>query len=1707
MVELPGYHTAELIGKNTVTAYYRLVHRETGKSVMCITTRDEYPGTEAGIAYRREFEVLQILDGHGAVEPIDLEFVGNRPMLLVEYFGGQLLSGLLTPAMTLGKPVRPVRELGITTLLRIATGIATSLKLIHCKQIVHNAVCPSHILINTDTMEVRLTGFQTCFVMNEHNRRFAPAGWLKDVLPYISPEQTGRLNHGQNHRTDFYSLGAALYELFTGQQPFAAAADELELIHSHIAGNPTAVSIVEPLIPWMLSDIVRKCMHKTPEDRYNSAFGIEADFRTCLEQMLQTGVISSFVPAYRDAPRELYIPKKMYGRELEEHRLLAIKNEVARNASQFVLVSGPTGMGKTTFVQESLRAHSSTGLFISGKFDPYQSDIPYSAWIQAIEDLIRQLLTGSNRQMEFWKLRIQQEIGEYTGLLLDLIPQLELLIGPQPDIHPIPSPGAHTRLQFVLHSFIHVFANAGQPLIVFIDDLQWADEASLQLLVHLMHNGQSRHLLLIGSCREDELYSGHPLRQMEAMWDSRNAAIAHIHLAPLTEADLLLLLTDALRFAEGDFKELAALLAQKTSGLPLFIQPFLQHAFAGNLITFLDQTGSWHWDLAQISALEAPKLAIGYALGKPKSMPSSAIELLIWAAFLGQSFEPASLSLVTGRTMTEVLTALQSGVAEGLLEIESPVEGELLSYAFRHDRIRQDLYLLVPEAKLADYHWKIGKMLSERLLDYPVKETQLFEAVNHLNLGFDSNEHADEKLELAELNYRAGRKAKQATAYEAALRYYRLAASLLQDNGWETCFELTFQVFKEQAECEFLCNHTRTALELFDMVLSRALTDLDKVHIYIIMIQLELNRQNNERLHLLCKRALQLCGIRQASQQNSFTVARQWLRVMWKLRGGGVDTMRKLPPMSDPHRLAAMSILVSMSHASFVLNKQEWVATMLTIMELTLDYGMAPESSIGFVGMALIHTLKNRQYHESYKWGKLSMEVSAAYPKFRAITSVSFSICYDSWRRYEPELIEEFIQDAEKTRLESGNVWYANQNIMIISGISLLFSKPLDEAYRRLIKGIDHISGKQNWVQLKYSAVLASLFAKLAGETQLDNPFAGIDIRDEAFPMGDNGQHDANLQEGQCLYIYLISYMFGQFKEAYEYSAKAELLYEARDKSVQECSAHSIYYFLSMAALYPTSTRTEQKKYMKTMRRLRLAMKRYASICPENYRHKYLLMSAEYARIKQQYPLAGKLYEQACDDAFKNGFTHNRAVTAECAVRFYMSRNQLHMAAAYVTQAHQDYLQWGAKAKAADLAARYRHLLITDSASLAHGIDYQSVMRSAQTISGEMVMSRLLDKLMRIMLQNAGAEKGALIFDNEGILEIEAYGTSGDVVLERIPLEQTNEVATAIVAYTARTLKEIVLQDAAAEGIFTQIPYVQQQKLKSVMCLPIMKNAQLICILYLENNLSAGVFTPERIDVLKLLCSQCAISIDNARLYANIERLNDSLEEQVRERTSTLERSMRETAEALAEVSIQSERNRIAAEVHDIVGHTLTSTILQIEAGKRQLLKDKEGALRSMQGAQDLIRHGLSETRRSVHMLKEGAAFDLTRALHKLIRDTEQHTGITVKTDIVPLPRLSAAHNHVIYHALQEGLTNGIRHGSANSFHLVLNYDGKFLFFRLEDYGSGAVQYTQGFGLTAMRQRVEELDGQLHIDLTPGRGGLLRIVLPYRIPQEVSMLE
>jgi predicted ATPase len=882
-----------------------------------------------------QYSLRTKLDPAWAVLPLALLRDEGRTVLVLDDPGGEPLNRLLE------------RQLDLTRFLRIAIGLSAALGGLHEHGIIHKDIKPANVMVDPTSGQVWLTGFGIASDLPRERQAPEPPETIAGTLAYMAPEQTGRMNRSIDSRSDLYSLGVTLYEMLAGVLPFTAA-DPIEWVHCHIARQPRPPAERRKEVPESLSAIVLKLLTKSPEERYQTAAGLEADFRRCLADWESLGRIEPFLLGTHDASDRLLIPEKLYGRDRESQALLeAFDRVVAHGAPDLVLVSGYSGIGKSSVVNELHKGIVlPRGIFISGKFDQYKRDIPYATFAQAFETLVRQILSKNEAEIERWRDAIRDAVGLNGQLVVNLIPELELIIGKQAPVPEVPHQEAQNRFQAVFRAFLGVFARKEHPLALFLDDLQWLDAATLELLEHLLTHSDVRHFLLIGAYRDNEVNASHPLM---LRLDSIRKAKVNVHdiaLAPLSLDDLGQLIADSLHQESTRIEPLARLVHEKTAGNPFFAIQFLTALAEERLLEFDLRERAWRWDVNRIRARRITENVVDLLIGKLTRLPDITRETLKQIASLGNSAETTVLTMVRGGPENELHSDLRAALREGLVVRLGD------SYGFVHDAIQEAAYSLIPEAMRAEVHLQIGRLLMARMSADELAEN-VFDVVNQLNRGAALIYELNEKHCVAELKLRAGRKAKASTAYAAACTYLSAGMALVNRKDWEARYGLVFSLWLLRAECEFLCGNFEEAASLISELMERAASKTDKAAAYRLRIDLHNMKSAYQEAVASALECLRLFGVEMPEHPTWEQVHDEYEKVWRNLGARSIESLIDLPPMTDPEIQAATRVLSGLRVAFFTDENLFLLSTCL-IVNLSLKYGTIDASAHGYATLGNI---------------------------------------------------------------------------------------------------------------------------------------------------------------------------------------------------------------------------------------------------------------------------------------------------------------------------------------------------------------------------------------------------------------------------------------------------------------------------------------------------------------------------------------------------------------------------------------------------------------------------------------------------------------------------------------------------------------------------------------------------------------------------------
>jgi PAS domain S-box-containing protein len=1467
-MEFSGY-TLEMLREGGEFALYRGRKHDDPVSVLVLAPVADRPAPVSLHRLDHELALAADLDPAWAVRPLALARHEGRTVLLLEDPGGEPLDRLLAPSLDL------------TRCLRLALGLATALGQLHRRGLLHKDLQPANVIVDA-LGSVRLTGFGIASRLPRERQAPAPPEVIAGTLAYMAPEQTGRMNRSIDARSDLYSLGVTFYEMLTGVLPFTAA-EPLEWVHCHVARRPTPPEERRQEIPGALSALVMKLLAKTAEERYQTAAGLAADLRRCLAEWEAQGCIDPFPLGAHDASDRLLIPETLYGREPEIAVLLAAFDRVVKHGlPELVLVSGYSGIGKSSVVKE---LHPvlvpPRGLFASGKFDQYKRDIPYSTLAQAFQSLVRRLLAKSEADLSPWRDALCEALGSNGRLIIDLVPELELILGAQPPVAELSPTDAQRRFQLVFRRFISVFARPEHPLALFLDDLQWLDAATLDLVGDLLTQPDVHHLMLIGAYRENEVDPSHPLMgKLEAIRNA-GAAIHEIRLAPLGREYVTQFVVDALHTDTERAAPLAQLVHEKTAGNPFFVIQFLHVLAEEDLLAFAHDQAQWVWDLDCIRAKGYTDNVVDLMVGRLTRLRADAQAALQQLACLGNAATVGTLSAIRSTTESEVHSVLEEAICAELLEWR---EG---SYRFIHDRIQEAAYSLIPESSRAEAHLRIGRLFAAHTAAEN-REEAIFEIVNQLNRGAALVTSGEEREQLAELNLIAARRAKAAAAYASALAYLTAGAALLPEDSWEGRHELIFAFELNRAECEFLTGALAAAEERLAALSTRAENTVERATAACLRVDLYTTLGQSGRAIAVGLDYLRHLGIDWSAHPTDEDVRREYERTWSQLGGRTIEDLLELPLMTDPASLATMDVLIKIAPPTFFTEPNLYALAACWAVNLGLERGNSDGSCSAYVSLGLIAVERFGDYKAGFRFGEVGCDLTErrGLKRFQARTYMLFAAHLIPSARHI-RAGREWLRRAFQIAIESGDLVAAGYSGMHLNENLLAAGDPLVEVEREAEHGLEF--ARKVPVRLAVDIITSQLglVRTLRGLTR---KFGSFD--DEQF---DELRTERRFSENPGLalaeFMYRIRklqarFFAGEYAAAIEASERAQRLHPTSGWLITVRAAdYHFYSALSRAASCDSAPVGERQQHLDALASHHTQLRVWGENCPENFENRAALVGAEIVRIEGRELDAERLYEQAIRSARANGFVHHEALANELAARFYAARGFEQIADLYLRNARHGYLRWGADGKVRQLDQLYPHLRQevpspdargTIGAPIEH-LELATVLKVSQAISGEIVLEKLIETLLRTAIEHAGAERGLLLLTRGAELRIQAdANTSGSAVTIRLreaPVSAA-ELPESVVHYATRTKASVILDDASAPNPFSTDEYFRQTHARSVLCLPLVKQAQLVGALYLENTLTPRAFTADRIAVLELLASQAAISLENARLYADLQQEN-----------------------------------------------------------------------------------------------------------------------------------------------------------------------------------------------------------------------------------------
>jgi predicted ATPase/signal transduction histidine kinase/GAF domain-containing protein len=1417
----------------------------------------------------RELTLSVSLDGDWAILPIRMIQHGDRPALKLNDPGGQPFDRLI------GKPCP------IASFLAYAIGITTAIEKVHSRGLIHRDVKPANLWLD-DAGRVRLTGFGFA---TGHPQDRQPPGSREDLvgsLEYMAPEQTGRTNRTVDSRSDLYSLGVTLYELLVGALPFNAI-EQVDWFHCHIARQPSPPSMRIDGVPLVVEAIILKLLAKDTDDRYQTAAGLQHDLQLCLKGFNENGVAPDFELGSRDRPDRLLIPERLYGRDQDVLVLAQAFDHVARHRQfDFVFVAGPSGVGKSALVNEFRRSLSlSEALFATGKFDQYKQNIPLATVSEAFEGLLRQILTQGDREVDRWRAAIITAVGTNGRLMTDLLPTLFLVIGEQPQLADVSPQEAKNRFRLVFRRFVSAFAQPEHPLVLFLDDLQWADAATLDLLEQLGTEDPIPSLLVVGAYRKYPSQPSGALEKILATIEGSHSTLKQIDLSPLTVSEVASLTAEALHSDPPSTASLAELIFEKTQGNPFFVIQFLRTIYAEGLLSLDDPTGRLRYDLGRIQAANITDNVAELIVTKLARYDAAATMVVRQLACLGAAGRTTLLASVLEQTERAVEDALKGIIADGLL-----LRTER-GYAFAHDGVREAAYALMPESERAATHLRIGRLFAGQLAAGEGTD-DIFAIVGQFNRGALMITAPGERVRVAELNLEAGKRAIAAAAYETALGYLDAGCALLAATNWDTDYRVSFELEFHRADCLFMVGEVAVAEERLSSLSAQSRSVSDHARV--------VNRQTVVYSYLgKLDTAVELtvdCAARMGQilpvKPEPGALDEEYRQFSRRLDGRSVDTLFDLPSMTDSHWLQVMEVLESLMTISGIHREDLQILTVLRMANISLDHGLTHESAHIFSNLGgIVLGWRFGDFATAHQFGKLSLRLAddRGFDRYASRIYAVVSGTSGPWSLPLENCFELAMRALEMGR-EQGGVTYAGYAWSTALSAALDGGKGLSEVYRLAQAGLSLMKRMKFSLAVEFVNTILMTVRALRGMTPSLDSFA-----DEGF---DQDEHEAYLESTPHLWHALVRYRIRKLQLCYhagDFAAcldlTATLEADINVIKVFERAEYRLFSALARAAWLADLPRDLREQHLAEAIDAHTQLSEWAILCPQNFAGRAALLAAEIARIQDRDLDAQRHYEEAIRDAALHGMVSVEALAYELAAKYYEARDFQTIAQTYMRNARACYARWGADGKVAQLDRHYpglgrestgRAASALSATAISENLDLSALVEIYQTVSGEIVLDRLIEQLMITVVEQAGAVRGILLLPSAGEMQIAAEamtGSDGIAVIHHSEGGLSGQLPISVLNYAVRSQELVILDDALQSNIFSRDVYLLASKPRSILCLPLIKQGQLVAVLYLENSLTSHVFTPSRVAILQMLASPAAISIENARLFLEAQEATD----------------------------------------------------------------------------------------------------------------------------------------------------------------------------------------------------------------------------------------
>jgi len=1503
MFELAGYKVGDIAYNSDRTTICHAVRNSDNQKVLIKFQNNEHPTIEDLISIKREYMIASKNYGDNVIKVYDAINYKNSIAIVFEDFGAKTLAELLS-----------IKKLDLKKKLFVAVNIAEALVQIHRQGVIHKDINPFNIVWNFETDKIKIIDFGISSELIDKGH--IKPNIFEGTCLYVSPEQTGKINKVVDFRSDLYSAGVTFYELFTGKPPFEG--DELEIIYSHIAKMPLEPKFVCNEIPSTISDIIMKLLSKNAEDRYKTASGLKYDLQYCLDNFYSSEKIINFKIAQKDVSNRFEIPQKLYGRENELTKLKELLNGTIKSRIRMLAVSGYSGVGKTAIIEELSQEFFCKGTrFISGRFSQFEGNNPYSAIKTAFGMLIKNILLEDNK-LDFWRCCFEKALGSNAGILVELIPELEQIIGKQPETGKLEPAEESVRVKSVFISFLKIFSCLDNRLIIFLDDLQWIDQSSINLLKYLLPSDEIENLIVIGLYRENEVKNGHPLlsmlNELKKISDNPNF-IYHFHLEPLQESSVNQLIADTLISDPYETFILSNYIYQKTKGNPFFTHQLLKTLYENGLFWFDDCISKWRWRIEDIKNVQISDNVADFLIQNLLLLPSKTLDILKLASCIGIHFD---LKLIWQICDDRKNFSDAIGIAiekEYIISIDNNhkflnIEKEVLlnsniniAFRFNHTRIQQVLYSLVSDKEKEIIHYKIGMTLLKLYDNKTISGSDLFEITNHLNLGKNVITDKAERILLVDLNFKAGQKAKRNLAYVIAKNYYDTGIKALSDDEWHEFPKKMFDLSFKHVEACYLSGDIDNILSLCDNTLKLATCDIERAMVYKLKAKiLDHIGENREIIIDEIKNGLKLFGIdlptdpKEIESQIGAGIA----KMQNFLATNSIEELVNLPEIKDENLIMVMKLFFQLTPIAFEFSPPLFTLIKLKMFDATINFGFTEVLCKNLAECGIILGPVLGDFESAYKFNNVAFCLidKSKSDRLKSSTFFIYATFISHWKKHYSEGLK-YYELSINYGIKTGDILHASWSTfymldhLFLVGINLdVYKIKLDKAEKfmtshKTILCIPLIMMMKHVVNQFQSAY------NLACENSILENISKSNNMTAAFKFGQ--------------FNVMINYILGNYETALKWVRYTEQYLQA---GTGLFGVADFLMYSSLCYIKRCEKQTEDKNELLEKININLkSLKVWSDNCPENFGHKYYIIAAELARIKND-TLENiiDLYKKSLDSIAPAEFISIKAVINEIIAEFWFSRNEITIGKTFIKEAIYLYNHWGAYIKVESIEKKYSNfsndIYHLDSVSRKRqtcesdftkqtsvhsstlNLDVMSILKSTQAISNEIKVDKLLKVLMDVIIENTGAQKGCVILKNvnDGDFYVEAVkkeGTDEIFITGSLALSEICEFCNEIVQYVKRTHEIIVVSNASKNSFYKNYDYIKRTGAKSILCAPIIYQNDLNGIIYLENNLVENAFDCQRIEIIQILSSQIAISVEKAQLY-------EKMEEKVYERTRQL---------------------------------------------------------------------------------------------------------------------------------------------------------------------------------------------------------------------------